>query len=385
MRPLIIAFVVVWLAGALPRPLCADTQPSTAVDAPSDQEPTLKERFIDSLPPAVGDDLDIDAWGWAGFSQTNYENQRYYDAELGLAITKSFDQRIAIGAQGNFIDANGTRRGELEQGYASIKLSDATQTLLTIGKFNANIGAEQRDFWNRTTATTSLLFAAKPQDLLGVMITQPIGDSGLRVRAFLSEGFESAYDFNQSPSAGVTAQYTPNRKLEFAATGWVGPGLVGYEGRHIQQPFARAYGGSDGDVGASVVENWEGPNLYAERGATLLFADGSCIIRPTPDLTLTGECLVGTTGTDDDRFGWAGFMLMANYDLTDQLQVYGQWSYLNDSDMLITGAEQRCQELSVGAGYKVFEGWELRGEYRHDFSNATPDFDTVSADLTFTY
>ena len=101
----------------------------------------------------------------------------------------------------------------------------------------------------------------------------------------------------------------------------MGPGLVGYEGRHIQQPFARAYGGSDGDVGASVVENWEGPNLYAERGATLLFADGSCIIRPTPDLTLTGECLVGTTGTDDDRFGWAGFMRKVPW---SYLQLYVQ-------------------------------------------------------------
>jgi hypothetical protein len=386
MRCLLIPLMLLCLAGALPRALCADTTTASEPDANSGEQLSLKERFIDSLPPVIGDGLDIDVWGWSDFLQTNYENQRYYDAELVLGITKSFDQRVAISAQGNFIDADGQTRWELEQGYASIKLSDSTQTLLTIGKFNANIGAEQRDFWNRTTATTSLLFAAKPQDLLGVMITQPIGDSGLRVRSFLSEGFESGYDFNQCPSAGITAQYTPNRKLEFAATGWVGPGLVGYEGRHIQQPFDRAYSGdSDGDPGASVVENWEGPNLYAERGATLYFADGSCIIRPTPDLTLTGECMVGTTGTDDDRFGWAGFMLMANYDVTDQLHVYGRWSYLNDSDMLITGTEQRCTELSAGAGYQIFDAWELRGEYRHDFSNATPDFDTVSVDLTFTY
>jgi hypothetical protein len=385
MRCLSIVFVLLGLAGALQRPVFAGPEPTTAVDTSADQKPSLKERFIDSLPPAIGDDLDIEAWGWAGYMQTNYENQHYYDAEVGLGITKSFDQRLAIGAQGNFIDANGETRWELEQGYASLKLCDSTQTLLTIGKFNANIGTEQRDFWSRTTATTSLLFAAKPQDLLGAMITQPIGNSGFSVRPFVTEGFESGYDFNQSPSAGVSAQYTPNRKIEFAATGWIGPGLVSYEGGHIQQPFDHAYGGSDGDPGASVVENWEGPNLYAERGSTLYFADASCIIRPTPDLTLTGECLVGTTSTGDDRFGWAGFMLMANYDLTDQLHVYGRWSYLNDSDMLITGTAQRCTELSVGAGYQIFDAWELRGEYRHDFSNATPDFDTVSVDLTFTY
>lgn len=352
----------------------------------ADSSVSLKQRLIDRLPPAIGDDLDIDTWGWLGGALTNYDNKRYYDAELGLGITKSFGQHIAIGAQGNFIDANGETRFELEKGYLSAKISDATQTLATVGKFNANFGIEGRDFWNRKTGTPSLLFAAKPQDLLGGMITQPIGNTGFIVRGFLSEGFESAYDFNQPPSGGLTLNYKPIRQVELAMTNWVGPGMLMYGGRRMLQPFPRAYGGdSEDDAAAAVVENWEGPNFYAERGGTLYFIDGSCILRPTPDLTLAAEALFGTTRRHNVAYGWSGFLLMANYDLTDQLHVYGRWSWLDDSDWLVTGIIQRCQEMSVGAGYKLLEGLELRGEYRHDFSNALSGFDTVSLHLTFTY
>jgi hypothetical protein len=386
MRRALVLMLLVWLASAAPWPVRADPIPAGGANVETDSDVSLKQRYIDRLPPAIGDDLDIDAWGWAGILQTNYENKRYYDAELGLGITKSFAQRLAIGAEGNYINANGVTRFELEQGYASIKVSDATQTLVTIGKFNANIGTEQRDFWSRTTATTSLLFAAEPQDLLGAMVTQPIGETGLQVRSFVTEGFQSAYDFNQAPSAGVTAEYKPNRKIELALTNWVGPGFVRDGGRHLGQPFPRAYGGEYGDDPAgAVVENWQGPNLYATRASTLYFVDASCIVRPTTDLTLTAQGLFARTGAGKDSTSWGGFMLLADYDLTDQLHVYGRWSYLEDPDWLITGVFQRCQELSLGAGYQIFAGWELRGEYRHDFSNATPDFDTATADLTFTY
>ena len=56
---------------------------------------------------------------------------------------------------------------------------------------------------------------------------------------------------------------------------------------------------------------------------------------------------------------------------------------MDDSDWLVTGIFQKCQEVSGGAGYHLCDGVEIRGEYRHDFSNVTPDFDSVSVHLTF--
>src|SRR5439155_12656340 len=114
--------------------------------------------------------------------------------------------------------ANGNNRADLEQGFVSMRLFDDAGTLLTIGKFNANFGVEPRDFWDRRTGTTSLLFSAQPQDLIGVMVTQPIGDTGLTLRPFVSADFQGGWNFDQTPSAGLMAEYKPNKDLSFAVT-----------------------------------------------------------------------------------------------------------------------------------------------------------------------
>jgi hypothetical protein len=67
------------------------------------------------------------------------------------------------------------------------------------------------------------------------------------------------------------------------------------------------------------------------------------------------------------------------------MHVFARWSALDDSNWLITGIFQKCQEVSGGVGYQIFDGVELRGEYRHDFSNVTPDFDSISIHLTFPF
>src|SRR5450432_1221070 len=195
----------------------------------------LKQQLINCFPPAIAEGLDIGAWGWLGDLANNAPNthpNNYYDLELGLGISETIGENFKIAAQGNFIDANGELRGELEQGYITEKVWKAEETLVTVGKFNANFGVEARDFWDRRTGTTSLLFSAQPQDLIGVMVTQPIGETGIELRPFISADFQGRYNFNKSPSGGLTAQFKPNRKIEFAVTGWIGPGFVINGGKH---------------------------------------------------------------------------------------------------------------------------------------------------------
>ena len=320
--------------------------------------------------------------GWFSDLQNNQdEYDNTYDLELSLGITKSFNQRFVLSGQGNFIDANGTRRGELEQGYGSFILDDKQGSFLTVGKFNANFGVEGRDFWGRTTGTTSLLFGAQPQDLVGVMLTQPIGESGLKLRPFLTEDFQGQFYFNQSPYAGLNAQYQPTHELNFGVTGMVGPGFVLFSGRPIHSPYPRdAYGNDNSPIG-----NWQGPNLDALSGGTMYLVELTANWQIRPDLRLSAECLQESTHGSTGSFGWFGFMTQADYDLTDRLHFFGRWSYLNDANWLVTGTTQRAQELSGGAGYRILDGLEVRGEYRHDLSNVTHGVDSVSVHLTFTY
>jgi hypothetical protein len=378
---------------ALTEPVSTSTKTDLiGPDDTTNDDLSLKQRLINCFPEPIAQGLDIDAWGWLGDlannAPDNYSNN-YYDLELGLGISETFGQSFKIAAQGNFIVANGDRRGELEQGYITAKIWDAGETLLTVGKFNANFGVEARDFWDRRTGTTSLLFGAQPQDLIGVMVTQPIGDTGIELRPFLSADFQGGYNFDQSPSGGITAQFEPNRKIEFAVTGWAGPGIVTKNGKPLRSPYGdNAYGDDDDDAEdsyASVVENWQGPNLTGESASTLYFGEGMLIIRPTTDLTLSAELLQGGTSSRSGRWGWSGYLVMADYQVTDPLHVYLRWSALDDSDWIITGIFQRLEEVSCGLGYEFFDGLEGRVEYRHDFSNATPDFDSVSFHLTFSF
>jgi hypothetical protein len=353
-------------------------------DAQTDDSLSVKERLINCFPPSIAQGLDLDAWGWLGglLSATPHNGSSdYYDLELGLGISETFGESLKIAAQGNFIDANGNLRGELEQGYLTGKVWDAGETLVTVGKFNANFGVEARDFWNRTTGTTSLLFGAQPQDLLGVMATQPIGETGIELRPYLSADFQGGYEFNQSPSGGLTAQFKPNRTFEIAVTSWVGPGFVLNGGQYIHAPYDDD--NYNGLSYADGVENWEGPNLTGESAGTLYLGEASFIVRPSSDWTVSAECLQGATSSRSGRWGWSGCMVQVDYQVIDPLHVFARWSLLDDSDSIITGTFHRGQEASCGFGYEFIEGLEGRVEYRHDFSNAASGLDSVSFHLTF--
>ena len=343
----------------------------------------INQRIRELLPSSISDGLEIDAWAWFANLHNNLkEDSNYWDGEVSFGIVKSFHQRVAVGLQVNLIDANDDERAELEKGYLSARLSDAKGTILTLGKFNAEFGVEQRDFWNRVTGTPSPLFGAQPQDLIGAMLTQSIGNTGLKIRPFVSIDFQGAYNVNQPPSGGAVAEYAPDSKLKLSVTNWVGPGFVAFGGRHLQSPYERY--GDEADPG-SIVENWQGPNLYATSKGTLYFVEASAQFQPFPDLSLSAEYLLGTTGTSNQREGWQGWMVLVDYDLTDRLHLFARYSYLSDTDWIITGIFQRHQEESFGAGYHLTKWMELRAEYRHDYSNAVPGVDTVSVHLSLVF
>ena len=232
------------------------------------------------------------------------------------------------------------------------------------------------------TGTPSLLFGAQPQDLVGAMLTLPIGETGLKLRPFVSADFQGQFEFDQPPSGGIKAEYRPNEKWSLALTNWIGPGFITFGGKSLHTPYPQY---TYGEGGGAVASNWGGPNLYATRAGTLYFLDANAVFRPGPDLTLSAEYLMGTTGSMGRRDGWAGWMILADYSITDRLHAYGRWSYLDDHDWLITGIFQRHQEVSVGAGYRLPSGAEIRAELRYDYSNAVPDVTAVSVHVTFPF
>jgi hypothetical protein len=332
------------------------------------------------LPPSVAETVDVNIWGWFSYlHSSDDDDSTYWLADISAGATKRFGDRLAVTVDMHFIDDNHQTSGFLEQAFGTFVLLPQHETLLTVGKFNASFGIEPRNAWDRLNGTTSLLFGAQPQDLIGVMITQPLGNTGFTFRPFLANGFLGHFNFDQAPSVGLTTEFHRNDSLRIELTNWIGPGVT-----PPHEDSYYGYGGNDSYSGTEyVVENWRGPNLYSDRAGVLYFLDGSVQWLPRPDLTLAAEGLLAVSDRAD-KYDWGGVMLLANFDITDRMRVFGRWSFLDDPQGLVTGVSDRRHEVSLGAGYQFIRGLELRGEYRHDFSQEQ-GMDSVSVHLTFGY
>lgn len=340
-----------------------------AASQSSDNSPTLESL----LPPSIAQDTDINAWAWLSLlrdSQATWPN--WWATDLAVGITHRFGDSVAVTADIHYIDDDNERRGFIEQGFGTIVVSQQMQTLVTIGKFNASIGSEPRDEWDRFTGTTSLIFGAQPQDMIGAEITQPIGNTGITLRPFISTQFQGYSDLPNSPLGGLTIEYRPEHEFSAALTGLAAPGLrpaPTYQYAYLQEYMA---------------DNWEGPELYATTGGTLYFWDARLQWIPRPDWTLQAEGLLATTGQTGGDLAWSGAMLLANYDITDRWRAFAMGSYLNDVSGFVTGVAQNAFEVSGGVGFEFLPGAEVRAEYRHDFA-PSGDIDSESVQLTLSY
>jgi hypothetical protein len=377
--------VVTAIAGLVALCVCCAASAQQAMDF--DHPPRLSEL----LPPSVGQNLDINVWGWLSYlGSTDRSDHSYWDADLAAGATQRIGDRMAVSGEMHFYDANDSMRGFLEQAFVSVRLSNSTDALLTVGKFNAGIGLEPRNAWDRFGGTTSLLFGAEPQDALGIMYTQPIGKTGITVRPFVTSGFDGTSDFNGSPAIGATVEYQPRHELSFAITNWFGAGrkqathneyAAGeYQGEYQTQE----YSSYNSNAYEYLYGNWTGTRLHGERGGSLYFLDATVSWLARPDLTLGAEGLIAIDSSTSGA-SWGGLMGLVNYDVSDRLRLFGRASFLNDGDGFVTGASGRYYELSAGVGYRILPGAELRGEYRHDFAAREGDLDAFSVHLTFAY
>jgi hypothetical protein len=328
--------------------------------------------FESLLPRSISQNLDVNAWGWFSYLRDDDRAEpNYWDGDVALGATQRIGDHLAVTADIHYLDENNHSRGFLEQAFATGQVSETTGTLITAGKFNAGFGMEPRNEWDRLSGTPSLLFGAQPQDLVGMMITQPLGEGGISLRPFVTSELDGRSSFRGPPSEGLLAQYKPNDSLTMNFTNWVGPGFRAEE--------SESESASTDDYSLA---NWTGPDVHGNPGGMLLFSDASVRWMPAHDWTLLAEGLIAVNGQSPRQLAWTGAAFAANFDLTDHVRIFGRWSYLNDAQGLVTGIQQSRNEFSTGAALQIFQGAELRGEYRHDFA-PSGDLDTESIHMTF--
>ena len=191
---------------------------------------TQSFRLEQLLPDAVAQNTDLNAWGWFSYlhdSDRDPDEKYYWESDLALGVTQRFGDNLAGTIDIHLLSDNyANPRGFLEQAFLTARLSEQSGALLTAGKFNADFGVEPRNEWDRLAGTTSLLFGAEPQDLVGVELTQPLADGRLSLRPFLAAEFNGDADFHGLPLAGFSLQWKPSNSLTFNWTNLVDQGKV---------------------------------------------------------------------------------------------------------------------------------------------------------------
>jgi hypothetical protein len=290
-------------------------------------------------------------WGWLSYLRTPQQDRSTFWAyEFELGLTKSFSQEIAATVEFDYMDIPDNEL-YIEQMFISFMFPQFDETILTAGKFNAPFGAEPRDFWNRVSASRSLLFRRQPQDLVGLMLTHRIGETDVYLRPMLVNGYfaETGFDNNEEPSLALMVEYKPTDDLSIAGT------------------------------------YWHGPELDDNVSDKLQFVDAHIRWNLTDAFSVAGEYQFGTTRSPTGPLDWYGYLALANYDFSDQFRVFVQWSLLNDRDGFQTGRVEQADEINVGFGWYIHSMVELRAEYRHDYRPAQGDLDHWDAHLAFGY
>ena len=221
----------------------------------------------------------------------------------------------------------------VEQLFLSMLLPNHNDAVVTFGKFNAPFGIERRDFWDRLTGSATLLFIARPQDLVGAMVTYPIPDWNLTLRPMVVNGFNQNIDYNQQPSFACMTEWQPTCHLSLAVT------------------------------------NWFGPEFPDDNTHKLFFTDAQLSWTAIDCLTLQAEYLDVRSESQYGPLDWRSAAAIASYHWSKQTRLFAQYSWLDDPWWFFSPVPQWIQQFSVGLSYFLHPHVEFRGEYRHDFAH----------------
>jgi hypothetical protein len=338
-------------------PAATDIPDAAPTDSSADLSGAVKTEEAHSG-YGYADGLQFGFWGWMSYEATPQEREAsFYAWEAELNVTKSFSDRIAASADLDFYDSNKGAQVALDQLFISFLFPEWNDAIFTAGKFDAPYGIERRQFWQRETGSTSLLFNAQPQDLTGLMLTNRWDTANLTFRTFVvNGGFDADPAINQQPSIGMMVEYRPMKSLAFAWT------------------------------------NWWGPELPDDNHDKLFFTEAQVVWQLESKLTVSAEFLYGVSQVPGDFANYTGFLVILDQRLwCDKWRVFAQYSDLNDPYGFF-GEAEHGREGNAGVAWRFDPHVEALAEYRHDigrnFYAAGPvsdQSDTVSLNLSFGY
>jgi len=223
---------------------------------------------------------------------------------------------------------------DVQQAFVSYKTAGAH---LMLGKFATLIGAEVIESPNNLNFSRSILFGyAIPFTHTGARLHYDINDM-ISTVVGVNNGWDNLKDHNRQKSVEAAISITPSDMFSLSIQG-----ISGLE---------------DGASGQQGNRN---------------LIDVVATINATEQLTFVINADYGTqkkgtvTGTTAKWWGIAGY---GNYQFTDQWRLAVRGEFFDDRDGFRSGTVQKWKEATTTLAYTPTEHVELRGEYRHDWSD----------------
>jgi hypothetical protein len=252
----------------------------------------------------------------------------------------------------------------LEQGYVT---ADLGVTTLTFGKFNAPIGFELLDPNDMYQYSHAMVFDfGLPTNLTGAMFS---GDYGyVDYSLYVVNGWDLIADDNKDKTVGARIGITP------------------MEGANI---------------GLSYITGKEGSDADGAETANLSVFDVDLTLELVENLLIGGEFNMGTyekmsAVTAGDDATWTGFLVMANYAVTDAVGLTVRYDSFHDKEgaRLGSGVDETRNAVTISPSYAFGDGMGVLAEYKNTTSDVADAFvkkdgsttDTVSEiAVEFTY
>ncbi len=234
---------------------------------------------------------------------------------------------------------NSTDNFDVQQVFVSYKTGGAH---LMFGKFATLIGAEVIESPDNLNFSRSILFGyAIPFTHTGVRLHYDINDM-ISTTVGVNNGWDNLKDNNKQKSVEAAISFTPSDIFSLSVQG-----ISGLE---------------DGvKNGAGVVQ--QGNRSLIDAVATINATDQlSFVINADYGIQKRGT----VTGTAAKWWGMAGY---GNYQFTDQWRLAVRGEYFDDRDGFRSGTTQKWKEVTTTLAFAPTKHVELRGEYRHDWSD----------------
>ncbi len=267
-------------------------------------------------------------------------------AELSIAMQpdEGFGGVVVLnaGTDANVIAATGSGANndfDVQQAFISYKTGGAH---LMFGKFATLVGAEVIESPDDLNFSRSILFGyAIPFTHTGVRLHYDVNDM-LSATVGVNNGWDNLKDNNKQKSVEAAISITPSDMFSLSVQG-----LSGVE---------------DGvNNGAGIVQ--QGNRSLIDVVATVnATSQLSFVVNADYGIQKKGT----VTGTAAKWWGIAGY---GNYQLTDQWRLAVRGEYFDDRDGFRTGTKQKWKEVTTTLAFAPTKHVELRGEYRHDWSD----------------